>query len=190
MKRLILLMLLIPLPFAAWAAPPATKQANRSPVAPPVVDYTGWPATTERPFAVDARQFAACMAADAVVDRGPHREPALRMYTNEIAHDAIKKRSKTMPIGAIVVKEKWTKADSKRPIAYAAMIKHSPGYDSNHGDWEYVYVDMDGAPKVQRGRVSNCIRCHSSVARRDYLFGTHLTLKAKPPRDDNSESVR
>ena len=30
------------------------------------------------------------------------------------------------------------------PVSVTMMIKHKPGYDPKHGDWEYAQFDPDG----------------------------------------------
>jgi hypothetical protein len=144
-----------------------------------VIDYSTWQSTTERPFGVARQQLSLCLPSDRAPDLGPHKRPALRIFANPLAQASLSKGAKTMPQGAAIVKEKWGD-DSDRLLAYAAMIKRAPGYDSQHGDWEYVYVDLVQEPGVERGRLQSCIRCHSAAQRRDYLFGNHLQFEAKP----------
>jgi hypothetical protein len=56
------------------------------------------------------------------------------------------------------------------------MIKREKDYDPENGDWEYLYADLSGEkPKIERGKIASCIRCHSIAKERDYLYRTHLT---------------
>jgi hypothetical protein len=144
-----------------------------------VIDYSTWPATTERPFDVTRQQLSLCLPPGRASDLGPHKRPALRVFANPLAQASLSKGAKTMPQGAAIVKEKWGD-NSDRLLAYAAMIKRAPGYDSKHGDWEYVYVDLGQEPDVERGRLQSCIGCHSAAQGRDYLFGNHLRFETKP----------
>jgi hypothetical protein len=52
---------------------------------------------------------------------------------------------------------------------YFAMVKRSPGYDPERGDWEYLVVTADGRIE-ERGRLPLCGRCHAD-APHDHLFG-------------------
>jgi hypothetical protein len=52
---------------------------------------------------------------------------------------------------------------------YFAMVKRSPGYDPEGGDWEYLVVAPDGRIE-ERGRLPLCERCHVD-APHDHLFG-------------------
>lgn len=39
---------------------------------------------------------------------------------------------------------------------YAAMIKREAGYDTKHGDWEYLYVTRGADSTIERGHLHNC----------------------------------
>jgi hypothetical protein len=64
------------------------------------------------------------------------------------------------------------------------MVKRQPGYDPEHGDWEYFYVELASELPKRRpikgrsatGRLANCIDCHSYTAETDYVFGTWSKL--------------
>lgn len=59
------------------------------------------------------------------------------------------------------------------------MIKREPGYDPQHGDWEYLYVVQKPEKKVTRGRLESCIKCHWQAKDRDYVFRNYLPRKAE-----------
>src|SRR5262249_15369614 len=111
--------------------------------------------------------------------RGPHFEPAIMVYANPTAFQALQADSSSpMPVGSIVVKEK-SAFDEKgyHLVAYAAMMKRDPGYDPDHGDWEYFYAQLVGGlyeplpePIVSRGKLQQCIGCHQAAAAKDYLY--------------------
>jgi hypothetical protein len=103
------------------------------------------------------------------------------MYLNEMARSGVLDRERPMQVGATIVKEKWPGENAKQPIAYAAMIKRPPGYDAKHGNWEYVYAELDGKRRMERGRIASCIACHQGAAKRDYVFGRHLQAKVQSP---------
>jgi hypothetical protein len=72
------------------------------------------------------------------------------------------------------VKEKFASAEAEKPFAVAAMVKREAGYDTEHGDWEYVYTTLGEKSETQRGKLDACIACHRIKARQDYLYGTYL----------------
>jgi hypothetical protein len=139
------------------------------------IDYTSWAAFTPQPIRVPEKAFLDCRATPEQVARGPHFAPAVHVFANPIAFSAIRSGpTGTMPVGSVVVKEKWWNEWASQPSAYAAMVKREAGYDPDNGDWEYVYVQLDGERRVQRGRINNCIVCHQGAASRDYLYRTYL----------------
>jgi hypothetical protein len=161
------------------------------------IDYHGWKSFSEEPIEVEPGFLSLCEDRISQVDQqqaareekrraaareknGPHVGAALRFFANEPAMAHLRDgKVGPLPAGAAIVKEKWgpgPTADVKRVlIAYAAMSKREPGYDPDHGDWEYVYVDLgDGGKRVQRGKLQSCIDCHARAAATDYLFRTHL----------------
>jgi hypothetical protein len=152
------------------------SSAGRTPTVEDGIDYAGWAALTEQPFEVTEAVFTYCREPPADREqRGPHFVPAVRVYANPTALAAVRAGAPaTMPVGSAVVKEKWWNKQAVRPDAYAAMIKREPGYDTENGDWEYVYVSFDAEEKVQRGRIERCIGCHRTAAKQDYLFRTYL----------------
>jgi len=110
----------------------------------------------------------------------PHDVPAIKVYANPAAEKHLgADRTGSLPVGATVVKEKWRNEKDKLPAGYAAMVKREKGYDPDHGDWEYVYVNLSDELKVSRGRIESCIKCHSGAAEKDYLFRTYLDVPAK-----------
>jgi hypothetical protein len=106
---------------------------------------------------------------------GPHYQLAIVVRTNPAAIDAFR-AGQTLPIGAVVVKEKHQTLEAAGPPdEYAAMVKRRPGYDPEHGDWEYLYVVRRPEQWVTRGRLAWCINCHTAARDADYLFRTYLT---------------
>ena len=58
----------------------------------------------------------------------------------------------------------------KKDDGVGGMVKRSPGYDPEHGDWEYFYFEGKGEP--QGGRIASCVQCHDSVKSKDHVFGS------------------
>jgi len=146
------------------------------------IDYAKWTALTANPIPVTERLFTACESRVVNPQKlkeldGPHFVGAVKLFGNADAEKALKLDPKAvLPVSGTIVKEKLasSKKDAKL-IAYGAMIKREKGYDAEHGDWEYVYADLsDAKPKIERGKIASCIKCHSIAKERDYLFRTHL----------------
>jgi hypothetical protein len=145
------------------------------------LEYQQLPSTTERPFRADPSQYELCAPADFGPKKGPHNTPALKMYLNELARSGLVDRTQAMPVGATIVKEKWPAEDAAKPVAYAAMVKRAAGYDPKHGDWEYVYAELEGKKRIVRGQIASCVACHEGAAKRDYVFGRHLQINKQSP---------
>jgi len=166
------------------AEPPGKPNAppNSSEAAPAGIDYSGWPTLTPEPIRVPQQRNIAC--APIGLDPGPHvaiRDGAIKVFANPAAQaHLLGKRPGALPAGAAVVKEKLAGAKADRLVAYAAMIKREAAYDPKHGNWEYVFVESGGRGEVQRGKLANCIACHSGAASQDYLFRPYL--KFEPPK--------
>jgi hypothetical protein len=140
-------------------------------------EYAGWAAMTAEPIRVPAALFALCGTPPEEMQLGPHFTPAIKVYANPVAAAALRGGKVThLPRGSALVKEKWLDPDKEPPTEYAAMVKREPGYDPEHGDWEYVFTLVtEPGRQIQRGRMATCIACHKNAAARDYVFGTYLT---------------
>jgi hypothetical protein len=173
-----------PSPNAPHAQPKAQAPAIPAPEA-----FRAWPYVYARENAdahlmllckVPSQQELEAHAKEEQARYGPHAQHAIAVRVNPEALDAYQ-TTQPMPVGAVVVKEKWwgfspggLNADPKRAdldklpasTEYGMMIKREPGYDPAHGDWQYVYVE---AGKVTEGRLPSCIQCHSQFKARDYL---------------------
>ncbi|HUY88742.1 MAG TPA: cytochrome P460 family protein [Pirellulales bacterium] len=102
---------------------------------------------------------------------GPHAFTAIRVFMNDSAAAAFRDSVAAYPAGAVIVKEKQVlpKERSETPTAVAGMIKREAGYDPQHGDWEYFYVDDQ--PQLERGKIASCVECHRRAAETGYVFG-------------------
>ena len=90
----------------------------------------------------------------------------LKIYVNKAALEAIQKKMKTMPDGAIIVKENYAQ-DKKTLVALTPMYKVK-GYDPAAGDWFWAEYGPKGEPMAS-GKVQSCIDCHAKVKASDYL---------------------
>jgi hypothetical protein len=114
---------------------------------------------------------------------GPHALTAIRIYMNDLAHDAFVNRTAIYPVGSVIVKEKRgleyvvgeyvvgrpSQSKATTPDGVGGMIKRARGYDPDHGDWEYFYFEDDS--KIESGRIANCVQCHQSAGATDHVFG-------------------
>jgi len=112
---------------------------------------------------------------------GLHMHRQIRIRVNKKGMESFRS-GKVMPIGSVVVKEKHARTMD----AYALMIKREPGYDSEHGDWQYVYVDAYAKPALSEGKLINCIQCHQGAKDSDYLFKFYLN---KQPVNENEREA-
>ena len=90
----------------------------------------------------------------------------LKIYVNKPAHEAIVKKMKVMPDGAIIVKENYAD-DQKTLVALTPMYKVK-GFNPEAGDWWWAEYGPQGEPKAS-GKVQMCIDCHAKVKASDYL---------------------
>ncbi|NBC83449.1 MAG: hypothetical protein GVY19_08710 [Bacteroidetes bacterium] len=90
--------------------------------------------------------------------------------------------------GTIVTKKVFAatpagEKDADRLYVSFAMVKREAGYDAENADWEYITMPNDAdndftaqpngdidAASVGRGKLSNCIECHTKAGGGDYLF--------------------
>jgi hypothetical protein len=143
------------------------------------LDYRNFTPTTEKPFPAGRSQWQLCAFSPSELQLGPHDKTAVRMFVNDQARVGLADRRKQFPVGAAIVKEKWLGGKTTKLVAYAAMIKQKSGYDSKHGNWEYVYHDLTGEGPAERGKISSCIDCHQQATKGDFVFGIDVELPSK-----------
>ncbi len=154
----------------------ARDPASRETVAVAFVPKsTEWPKATEEPIMVNRLVSFACATSHQTL-HGPHLKPSIVVRTNAEAFAAFCAKQSPMPVGTVVLKEKHENvAATDRANEFGAMIKRAPGYDPEHGDWEYVYGSIWPKLKFERGKLANCIACHDAYAKaNDYLFRSYL----------------
>ncbi len=102
---------------------------------------------------------------------GLHWNQFIMVYTNNLP------RYQPYPVGTVVLKENFLAEGGKptQATTVTAMIKQSPGYAPQAGDWEYLQFDAAGRIIVA-GRGDDpairalCADCHNNMAERDYIF--------------------
>ncbi|HZZ42515.1 MAG TPA: cytochrome P460 family protein [Tepidisphaeraceae bacterium] len=164
------------------------KSANTAPAQPEVQQvaskYQSLRRMTKKPVLVDAGLAMLCRGiSQSDVDAarqvsGPHAHTRVSIFMNDAAADTFGKPNATYPVGSIVIKEKrameyLTSNQPNQKVkandGVGGMIKRSPGYDPDHGDWEYFY--FESPDKIESGKMNSCIQCHSGAAKKDYIFG-------------------
>lgn len=125
---------------------------------------------------------------------GPHNNTQVQVYANKLGQSAADESFyvavfgsqrhqfdpgakpkaippfKGFPVGATIVKEKLSQDGSVKGVG--AMIKHNAGYDSENGDWEFVYAEKNG--RLLSGRLTQCADCHLKAKKSDFVFGDFL----------------
>lgn len=160
------------------------------------IEFSEWPTATDAPInvspqvavicAVELPPGAARAGNDGEKRHGPHFKNWIVVRVNPGSIKEFKAGNAPLPVGTTVVKEKHhgqalpdPSTGVKAPVTeYGAMIKREPGYDPEHGDWEYLYVARQPEKQVTRGRLGSCIDCHSNAKEKDYLFRSYLRGKA------------
>jgi hypothetical protein len=160
--------------FTCLAALFAIAIADQEKVAAPVIkdiarNYRQMRAITTQPVEVDPGFAVLCAppppewVADAKKKNGPHALSRILVFMNERGAEAFEKVAKEFPVGSVIVKEKRGAADG-----VGGMVKRPPGYDPDHGDWEFFYF---GVPTIiKSGKIASCIQCHDGASR-DHVFG-------------------
>jgi len=147
--------------------------ADQEKVAAPVVkevakNYRQMRAVTTQPVDVDPGLLGLCRwlspkeIEEAKKKNGPHAISQIKIYMDESGAEAFKRAAKAFPVGSVIVKEKQSEN------GVGGMIKRAPGYDLDHGDWEFFY--FEDPAKIESGKIASCVNCHDS-ARQDHVFG-------------------
>ena len=186
MKRLVFPLLLVVLAGCESVPTPPPAPAETK---PREVDYSTWAGVTETPYRVTPPmpQMCAISRVDIRTDqhsaendqpdgRGPHDNYAINVRVNPVGLDAFRART-PVPVGTVVVKEKMT---GGKVVAVGTMTKREPGYDADHGDWEYGYRELKAdAPPPTAGKIDSCIACHRIAEKKDHLFRPYLPHQKK-----------
>lgn len=113
---------------------------------------------------------------------GPHYDPGVVYYINEIARQGVKTfpGDKSFPAGSIIVKEKQERktADSVQIITVMKKIRDGRSEDS----WQYKMFDVAGWKEIgAKSQASssdrtNCIGCHRQYRENDYVSDKGIEL--------------
>jgi hypothetical protein len=144
--------------------------------------FSSWPSVTEKPVPVGPDLWSLCI--EPTPEQARERDAAAKRHGSHTGYTIVVRVSpeaaaafregKPLPVGAVVVKEKYAEQQASGPLhAYAVMVKRAAGYNPAGGDWEYGYVTLIPQRTVLRGRLAECAGCHDSARERDYLFRSY-----------------
>jgi len=109
--------------------------------------------------------------------RSPHG--LVQIWYSENIRELLAEDEFVVPLGTVSLKTGDPDKDGEIN-AITVMIKRSPGFDPDNGDWEYQMrnpqggiVQNDEGDLVQ-GAVEMCIDCHGASSRTDFLAGTRI----------------
>ena len=158
---------------------PTTKTSVAQTSADIAKSYKQLKSMTPAPVNVDPVVSMLCIGRpqkpvqDTSKTKGPHAHTAITIYMNDSAASTFTAATKPYPVGAIIVKEKKASNSNLHPIqahdGVGGMIKRAPGYDPDHGDWEYFY--FEDPTKIESGKIESCFQCHAGAAANDHVFG-------------------
>ena len=132
---------------------------------------------------VDMVEATKLMCAPPSLMYGPHYDPGVVYYINEIARQGLKTFSdnKLFPAGSIIVKEKQERRteDSVQIITVMRKVRSGHSEDS----WEYKMYDTKkwaeiGFSKQDTNRLNRktCIECHRRYESNDYVSDKGIEL--------------
>jgi hypothetical protein len=180
------LLLLVPWVLGLASAAPSTTPTDL-PISQIAREYAGYRLITPRPVRVHPEQSEMCayfvpseQERHVVGQFGPHAHTALKIFMNDRAADAFAAKAGKYPVGAVVIKQKTFLDDRGDEVhrldggqevlgAVGGMVKRPPGYDAEHGDWEYFYFDRP--TEIASGHLESCVTCHAAAKAKDHVFG-------------------
>lgn len=87
----------------------------------------------------------------------------IRVVASPEAVSAYRVAGRTLPVGAVVIKEEYADPTCSTVIGWTVMRKEPAGYDTAHGDWRWQRVRASDRQVLEDGRVARCISCHSAA---------------------------
>ena len=131
---------------------------------------------------VDMVEATKLMCAPPLSVYGPHYDPGVVYYINEIARRGIKSFSdnKLFPVGSIIVKEKQERRTEDSVQIITVMRKVRPGRSEN--SWEYKMYDVKKWAEIDSSKQATgllnktCIDCHRRYENNDYVSDKGIEL--------------
>ena len=185
MRRLPYAVLLGASACGAEGAPHALKNDTEDPAlnTPPdpmetlLSEYRDWQPRTDAPINVSSDIFTLCraptLAENAFTDSEHGQDLMLMDWLNPAARAGFEALGEqAFAAGAAIVKEKLAyRAGSVEPVlvAIGMMLKHEPGFDTEHGDWEFAYWEESPGLIDGPDQSAYCADCHASSPT-DFVF--------------------
>ena len=145
-----------------------------------VKEYRKMFRVNEKPIDMVAETALMCAAPE--MRYGPHYNPGVVYYVNEIARQGVKTylEKKQFPVGSIIVKEKQEgrTEDSVQIITVMKKVRAESSEDS----WDYKMFDVRNWAEVdpssqQIARIDrSCIGCHRMYKSNDYVSAKGIEL--------------
>jgi hypothetical protein len=143
-----------------------------------VRDYRNMLRVNEKP--VDMVEETKLMCAPPLSIYGPHYDPGVVYYINEIARRGISTfpDSRLFPVGSVIVKEKQERRtqDSVQIITVMKKVRQDRAEDS----WEYKMYDTRNWTEIDSARSGavngTCIGCHRRYKDNDYVSSKGIQL--------------
>ena len=154
-----------------------------------VKEYRKMFRVNEKPIDMVEETKIMCAPPSAVY--GPHYNPGVVYYINEIAGQGLKTylEKKQFPVGSIIVKEKQESKteDSVQIITVMKKVRAESGEDS----WEYKmfdvrkWVEVDPSSQQAASLGRSCIGCHRLYKSNDYVSERGIELLIGKSRPKN-----
>ena len=151
-----------------------------------VKEYRKMFRVNEQPIDMVAETMTMCALPQDVY--GPHLNPGVVYYINEIAAQGLKTypEKKQFPVGSIIVKEKQERRTEDSVQIITVMKKASQG--GGEDSWDYKMYDtrkwaeIDLSEQRRPFFVKSCIECHRRYKNNDYVSTRGIDLMlGKPP---------
>jgi len=148
-----------------------------------VAGYKQWEQATKGAVRMGPRLWTLCRhptpaeqkALDDFNKNNPHSNGYFRVYMNDLARAPLMSGS-PFPPGSTLVKEKMVGPDTGL-IARTVMRKHEKGWNAKTDNWEFYVVTKD--MQLEDTKDSNCISCHSSKSKMNWVYRTYVSSRAK-----------
>ena len=131
------------------------------------VEYLSLPRLTEKKIDMLLAASVLCRPADPTPK--PHLKPGIHLYANSLALQDARQRAPggRLPIGSIVVKEKFEERSDAAPSLITVMEK--VGNAGKVDDRLFTMIRLPERIIVRELPKTSCVDCHAKYTRTDYL---------------------
>ena len=137
-------------------------------------DHNTWIQVNDEPYQMPAPVAALC-APGALATLNPHASAYITVYVNKVGRESMfAKQAQRYPEGSMIVKEKYSSPEDRKPLLYTIMRKRAAGYNPTVGDWEFSVVGPDGTQLQASGKLKNCQGCHLGKNESDFVFRPYV----------------